>query len=251
MIDASVGGKTGVDTPAGKNLVGAFHQPAAVVADTSCSRHAARRTAARRLRGGDQARCHRRRGILRSRVRCAHRTLRALDVRGDRMLDLVARSVEIKADVVRAATSAKRARERRSTSATRSATRSNRAAATRMLHGEAVAIGMVYESLLAERLGVAQPRHRGARSRRGARGWPARHAPSVDERRRHSRGNARRQEGARRARRVRTAGEGGRDGGRESRMGDAGERRRGAGGPGVRRMCADKANTARSEHSRE
>ena len=33
MIDASVGGKTGVDTAAGKNLVGAFHQPAAVVAD--------------------------------------------------------------------------------------------------------------------------------------------------------------------------------------------------------------------------
>jgi 3-dehydroquinate synthase len=33
MIDASVGGKTGVDVPAGKNLVGAFHQPAAVVAD--------------------------------------------------------------------------------------------------------------------------------------------------------------------------------------------------------------------------
>src|SRR5690348_7851933 len=33
MIDASVGGKTGVDTPAGKNLVGAFHQPALVIAD--------------------------------------------------------------------------------------------------------------------------------------------------------------------------------------------------------------------------
>src|SRR5439155_22757059 len=33
MVDASVGGKTGVDTPAGKNLVGAFHQPAAVVID--------------------------------------------------------------------------------------------------------------------------------------------------------------------------------------------------------------------------
>src|SRR5919202_3393562 len=33
MIDASVGGKTGVDTPAGKNLVGAFHQPVAVLAD--------------------------------------------------------------------------------------------------------------------------------------------------------------------------------------------------------------------------
>lgn len=33
MIDASVGGKTGVDTRHGKNLVGAFHQPRAVFAD--------------------------------------------------------------------------------------------------------------------------------------------------------------------------------------------------------------------------
>jgi 3-dehydroquinate synthase len=33
MIDASIGGKTGVDTTNGKNLVGAFHRPAAVVID--------------------------------------------------------------------------------------------------------------------------------------------------------------------------------------------------------------------------
>ena len=33
MVDASVGGKTGVDTAAGKNLVGAFHQPSAVICD--------------------------------------------------------------------------------------------------------------------------------------------------------------------------------------------------------------------------
>jgi len=33
MVDSSVGGKTAVDLPAGKNLVGAFHQPAAVLAD--------------------------------------------------------------------------------------------------------------------------------------------------------------------------------------------------------------------------
>lgn len=33
MVDASVGGKTGVDLPQGKNLVGAFKQPEAVVAD--------------------------------------------------------------------------------------------------------------------------------------------------------------------------------------------------------------------------
>jgi 3-dehydroquinate synthase len=34
QIDASVGGKTGVNLPAGKNLVGAFHQPSLVVIDT-------------------------------------------------------------------------------------------------------------------------------------------------------------------------------------------------------------------------
>lgn len=33
--DSAIGGKTGVDTPAGKNLIGAFHQPAAVYADTA------------------------------------------------------------------------------------------------------------------------------------------------------------------------------------------------------------------------
>jgi 3-dehydroquinate synthase len=35
MVDSSVGGKTGVDLPQGKNLVGAFHQPRAVIADTA------------------------------------------------------------------------------------------------------------------------------------------------------------------------------------------------------------------------
>ncbi|MBE6977145.1 MAG: 3-dehydroquinate synthase [Ruminococcaceae bacterium] len=34
MVDSSVGGKTGIDLPAGKNLVGAFYQPAAVICDT-------------------------------------------------------------------------------------------------------------------------------------------------------------------------------------------------------------------------
>lgn len=35
MVDSSVGGKTAVDTPCGKNLVGAFHQPARVFMDMS------------------------------------------------------------------------------------------------------------------------------------------------------------------------------------------------------------------------
>jgi len=37
-VDASVGGKTGVDHPAGKNLIGAFHQPSAVIIDVDLLR---------------------------------------------------------------------------------------------------------------------------------------------------------------------------------------------------------------------
>ncbi len=33
MVDAAIGGKTAIDLPSGKNLIGAFHQPAAVVCD--------------------------------------------------------------------------------------------------------------------------------------------------------------------------------------------------------------------------
>lgn len=35
MVDAAVGGKTGINTAAGKNLVGSFHAPRAVIADTT------------------------------------------------------------------------------------------------------------------------------------------------------------------------------------------------------------------------
>ena len=39
MVDAAVGGKTGINTAEGKNLVGAFHPPAAVLATwTRCRR---------------------------------------------------------------------------------------------------------------------------------------------------------------------------------------------------------------------
>ena len=38
QIDSSIGGKTAVDLPEGKNLVGAFHQPVAVIIDASATR---------------------------------------------------------------------------------------------------------------------------------------------------------------------------------------------------------------------
>src|SRR5215213_9411707 len=100
MIDASVGGKTGVDTAAGKNLVGAFHPPAAVLADVETIRTL---PLEQRRSGLVEAIKH---GVVADADYFARldATLPALlDAVPSITVDAVARSVEIKADVVRAA----------------------------------------------------------------------------------------------------------------------------------------------------
>ena len=61
MVDAAIGGKTGVNLPEGKNLVGAFHQPLAVFADPDGARDAARPRVPLRPRRGREVRADGRR----------------------------------------------------------------------------------------------------------------------------------------------------------------------------------------------
>lgn len=152
MIDASVGGKTGVDTAAGKNLVGAFHPPAAVLVDveTLCTLPPAHRKA-----GLAEAIKH---GIIADADYLARidAALPAL-LEGDsaETLELVARSVEIKAGVVRADPRELGLRKTLNFGHTLGHA-IELVSGYQLLHGEAVAIGMVLEARLAELIGVAE-----------------------------------------------------------------------------------------------
>jgi 3-dehydroquinate synthase len=159
MVDASVGGKTGVDTPAGKNLVGAFHQPAAVVIDpaTLATLPAAHRRAgiAEVLKHGAIADA----SYFRLASTWAHTAQMAVDGghdfdwSGPQTLGVVGRSVAIKASVVRA-DPLERGRRQVLNAGHTVAHALERETGYAMLHGEAVAIGLVTEALLGERAGV-------------------------------------------------------------------------------------------------
>jgi 3-dehydroquinate synthase len=178
MIDASVGGKTGVDTTAGKNLVGAFHQPAAVIADMrfleTLPAHHLRAGMAEALKHGVIANAD-----YFEQVAALMGRLPSIDVRDTAMLDLVTHSVEIKADVV--------ARDERELGVRKTLNFGHTighaiesCSGYTLLHGEAIAAGMVYESALAERIGVAE-RGTSARIRAVVRtaGLPDARPPSI------------------------------------------------------------------------
>jgi 3-dehydroquinate synthase len=151
MLDASVGGKTGVDTAEGKNLIGAFHPPAAVIADPA----ALATLPEREFRGGlAEAVKH---GLIADAEYFAwmERESEALLRRDPASLErLVRRSVEIKAEVVSA--DERESGRRAILNAGHTAAHAlERASSYRVPHGEAVGLGLVVESALAEDLGVA------------------------------------------------------------------------------------------------
>jgi 3-dehydroquinate synthase len=156
MVDSSIGGKTGVDTPAGKNLVGAFHQPLAVVMDPTVLRTLPEE----HLRAGFAE-------ILKHGVVADARyfadaggfaergALSPLSHTGlEQLCRLIERSVEIKAAIV--ARDEREAGLRKVLNFGHTIGHAIEAASRyRVLHGQAVAVGLVLEARLAERLGVA------------------------------------------------------------------------------------------------
>ncbi len=99
MVDSSVGGKTGVDHAAGKNLIGAFHQPRGVLVDTDTLATLPRVEMASGL-----AECIKH-GVIRDETLLTWIETRADALTGgdrEALGELIARNVAIKADVVAA-----------------------------------------------------------------------------------------------------------------------------------------------------
>lgn len=150
MIDASVGGKTGVDTAAGKNLVGAFHQPQCVIIDPEL------------LQTLPEA--HLRAGLAEAVKHGAiadAEYLQWIDQNAETLLAgdpqalarLIVRSVEIKAEIV--ARDEKESGPRKLLNFGHTIAHAVEAVSGyAMLHGEAVAVGMVEEARIGERSGV-------------------------------------------------------------------------------------------------
>jgi 3-dehydroquinate synthase len=151
MLDASVGGKTGVDTRHGKNLIGAFHPPAAVVADpgvlTTLPERAYRAGLAEAVKHGIIA--------DESYFAWMETSARALaDREPDALTRLIRRSVEIKAEVVSG--DEREVGRRAILNAGHTVAHALEQPTNYELpHGEAVALGLVAECGLAERLGIA------------------------------------------------------------------------------------------------
>ncbi|MEU4180092.1 3-dehydroquinate synthase family protein [Streptomyces sp. NPDC026589] len=131
QVDASVGGKTAVNLPSGKNLVGAYWQPAAVLCDTDYLSTLPRREMLNGL--GEIARCH---------------FIGAGDLRGLGLAERIAASVRLKAGVVSA--------DERDTGLRHILNYGHTlghalelAGGFALRHGEAVAIGTIFAGLLA------------------------------------------------------------------------------------------------------
>jgi 5-deoxy-5-amino-3-dehydroquinate synthase len=164
MVDAAIGGKTGVNLPEGKNLVGAFWQPAGVVCDLDALATLPPRE--RRSGDGEMAKYH---------------FLTGDDLGAMDLTSRVTRCVEIKAEVV-AADEREGGRRALLNYGHTLAHALEIATGHDLTHGEAVGIGLVYAAELARLLGRVDD-DRVAAHRTvvgGTYGLPTAVPPSVD-----------------------------------------------------------------------
>lgn len=156
MVDSAVGGKTGVDTPTGKNLIGAFHDPALVVADVETLRtlpHEVRADGlAEMIKHGLIADAD----VFTELCGVLPELRSAAGGEVPELARLVSRSVSIKAHVV--AQDAREAGLRHILNAGHTIAHAiEHQLAFGVSHGSAVAVGLVVEARLAEQLGIAEP----------------------------------------------------------------------------------------------
>ncbi|WP_217634182.1 3-dehydroquinate synthase [Raineyella antarctica] len=184
MVDAAVGGKTGINIPAGKNLVGAFHEPIGVLCDTDLLRTLDQRE----LRSG-----------MAEVVKCGFISdPRILDLveadvadalvpAGERQTEVIRRGIAVKARVVsddlreRTSTAGAIGREQLNYGHTLAHAIEKREH-FQWRHGEAISVGMVFVAEVARRLGLVDDaladRHRtlleavGLPTRYDADAWP-------------------------------------------------------------------------------
>ena len=153
MLDASVGGKTGVDTSHGKNLIGAFHPPVAVVADPATLRSLPdteyRSGLTEAVKHGFIADAGYLSWIEDGTAALLARDLAALEV-------LIRRSVEIKAEVVSG--DERESGPRAMLNAGHTVAHAlEQVSGYQLLHGEAVGLGLIAECAMAERAGILLP----------------------------------------------------------------------------------------------
>ncbi len=160
MVDAAVGGKTGINTPEGKNLVGAFHPPAGVLCDLDALATLPRPDLVAGL--AEVVKC----GFIadpRILELVEADPVAALDVEGPFLRQLVERAVQVKADVVTADLREAALREILNYGHTFGHA-VEQVEGYRWRHGEAVTVGMTYAAELGRLSGHLAPalvdRHR-------------------------------------------------------------------------------------------
>jgi 3-dehydroquinate synthase len=149
MVDAAVGGKTGINTEAGKNLVGAFHEPAAVLADLD-----ALGTLPRDELIAGMAEVVKAGFIADPEIldRIEHDPDAAVDPARDVLPELIRRAIKVKADVVASDLRESHLREVLNYGHTLGHAIERREG-YRWRHGAAVSVGMVFAAELAKAAG--------------------------------------------------------------------------------------------------